>query len=69
MKCLKCSNDKFKIGKVQFSPEIKNQQLEVEVPCFVCKNCGATLMDSAQMNVLRRAAADRYRELNALLTS
>lgn len=69
MKCLKCSNDKFEIKKSQFAPEIKNQLLEVEVPCFVCKNCGATLMDSAQMNILRRAAADRYRELNALLTS
>lgn len=69
MKCLKCSNEKFEIKKIWFTPEIKNQLIEVEVPCFVCKNCGSTLMDSAQMNILRRAAADRYRELNSLLTS
>lgn len=69
MKCLKCSNEKFEIERARFTPEIKNQLMEVEVPCFVCKECGATLMDSSQMNALRRAAADRYRELNQLLTS
>lgn len=69
MKCLKCSNDEFEIKRSRFDPEIKNQVVEVEVPCFACKKCGATLMDSAQMNILRRAAADRYRELNNLLTA
>jgi DNA-binding transcriptional regulator YiaG len=35
----------------------------------VCTACSAPLMDSQQMNHLRRAAADQYRRMHHLLTS
>lgn len=39
------------------------------VPCNACQSCHSILMDNEQMNGLRRASADRYREANGLLTS
>lgn len=69
MKCLKCSNDDFIEQQVRFSPEIKDQVVELILPCKVCKNCKTPWIDTQQMNILRRAAADKYRETNGLLTS
>ncbi|MBS3904135.1 MAG: DUF4065 domain-containing protein [Simkania sp.] len=69
MKCLKCDKDKFVEKSVRFSPEIKGEVLEVILPCMVCENCETPLVDSHQMNILRRAAADKYREQHNLLTS
>jgi len=68
-KCLKCGDLIFEIKNLRFNPQIKKQNVEVVVPCNVCQSCNATLMDSEQMNTLRRVAADRYREMNGLLTS
>lgn len=69
MKCLKCNHDKFIEQSIRFSPEVKDEIVEVIVPCMVCKNCHTTLMNTEQMNTLRRAAADKYRELHGLLTA
>lgn len=69
MKCIKCDNTTFIEQNVRFKPEIKDQVVEVILSCKVCTNCKNPLIDTQQMNVLRRAAADKYRELNQLLTS
>ncbi len=69
MKCLKCDSEQFVEQHVRFDPEVKGEIVEVIAPCSVCKNCQASLMTGEQMNVLRRAAADKYRELHGLLTS
>jgi putative zinc finger/helix-turn-helix YgiT family protein len=69
MKCLKCSNSEFLEQNVRFDPEVKGEVVEVIAPCKVCKNCKAPFMDSEQMDVLRRAAADKYRHIHGLLTS
>ena len=39
------------------------------VPAFVCSKCQTPLMDGEQMNVLRKAAADKYRKNHSLLIS
>jgi len=69
MKCLNCSNDSFVQQQVKFNPEIKGQVVEIILPCKVCEKCKYPFIDTEQMNNMRRAAADKYRELNNLLTS
>ncbi len=69
MKCLKCNNTEFSTKKIRFTPELKGETLEVLLPAYVCKECGETLMDSKQMNALRKAAADEYKSNYGLLTS
>ncbi|MDJ0651438.1 MAG: DUF4065 domain-containing protein [Simkaniaceae bacterium] len=69
MKCLQCDKAHFVEQKVRFNPEIKGETVEVIAPCMVCKNCQTPLMNTKQMNVLRRASADKYRENHKLLTS
>lgn len=69
MKCLNCDCEQFEIRNIRFNPEIKGEEVEVVVPSFVCTNCQTPLMDGAQMNVLRKAAADKYRQEHKLLTS
>lgn len=67
MKCLECNSEQFIEKNSRFTPEIKGEVIEVIVPCMMCKKCGYQLMDTAQMNILRRAAADKYRQLHGLL--
>lgn len=69
MKCLNCDGEKFELKNIRFNPEIKGEEVEVVVPAHVCESCQTSLMDSEQMNVLRRSAADKYRMLHDLLTS
>lgn len=69
MKCLNCECESFATKNIRFTPEVKGEEVEVVVPSFVCRECHTPLMDSAQMNVLRKSAADRYRKLHNLLTS
>ncbi|MBA3721106.1 MAG: DUF4065 domain-containing protein [Parachlamydiaceae bacterium] len=69
MKCLNCENEKFEEKQLRFTPEIKGEEIEVVVPSYVCKHCQTPLMDGAQMNLLRRISADKYRKLHGLLTS
>jgi putative zinc finger/helix-turn-helix YgiT family protein len=69
MKCLNCDSEKFEEKNLRLTPEIKGVEVEVVVPTFICAQCKTPLMDTDQMNVLRRAAADKYREMNHLLTS
>jgi putative zinc finger/helix-turn-helix YgiT family protein len=69
MKCLQCEYTEFKEENLRFTPEIKGEEVEVVVPAFVCTHCKAPLMDTEQMNKLRRAAADEYRRVHHLLTS
>ena len=69
MKCLECKSEKFKQAKVRFHPTIKDEQVDVLVDATVCAKCEKAVMDDAQMDGLRRAAADAYREKYSLLTS
>lgn len=69
MKCLNCDCEKFEIKNNRFNPEIKGEEVETVVPSFVCTNCQTPLMDSEQMNVLRKGAMDKYCEQHNLLTS
>jgi len=69
MKCLKCNNSQFDEQNVRFNPEVKGEFVEVIVSCKVCKKCNSPFMDTEQMNVLRRAAADKYRKSHNLLMS
>jgi len=69
MQCLQCESKEFEEKNIRFAPEIKGEEVEVIVPAFVCAKCHAPLMDTAQMNILRRAAADQYRKIHGLLTS
>jgi putative zinc finger/helix-turn-helix YgiT family protein len=69
MKCLKCNSEKFKREKARFHPELKGEVLDVTVPAFICEKCQTPLMDSKQMNILRKGAADEYRKKHGLLTS
>lgn len=67
--CLKCEESNFEVQNVRFDFEIKKQDIEVISSCNVCKNCKSSLMNTEQMNAMRKAAADKYRELNGLLTA
>ncbi|MCE5318397.1 MAG: DUF4065 domain-containing protein [Parachlamydia sp.] len=69
MKCPSCGKEEFETKNIRFTPEIKGEEVEVVAPASVCARCHAPLMDAAQMNELRRRAADRYRVLHGLLTS
>ena len=69
MKCLKCNSAKFSTKKIRFNPEIKGEVVEVLLPSFICNECGETLMNTEQMNALRKVAADKYKNNNGLLTS
>lgn len=69
MKCLNCDSEKFEEKNLRLTPEVKGVEVEVVLPSFVCTKCKTPLMDTEQMNALRRAAADKYRETNNLLTS
>jgi putative zinc finger/helix-turn-helix YgiT family protein len=69
MECLNCESQSFETKTMRFNPEIKGEEVEVVVPAYVCTNCQTPLMEGDQMNVLRRAAADKYRQLHNLLTS
>ncbi len=67
MECLECESTDFEKREMRFSPEIKGEKIDVIVPSFVCEKCGSTLMDTQQMNGLRRESADQYRRSKKLL--
>ncbi|MBI5346366.1 MAG: DUF4065 domain-containing protein [Chlamydiae bacterium] len=69
MKCLNCDGDKFEEKNYRFTPEVKGEEIETVVPAMICNKCHAPLMNDAQMNLLRKAAADAYRKKHGLLTS
>lgn len=69
MKCLSCDCEKFETKNIRFNPEVKGEEVEVVVPSFICAECKTPLMDTDQMNALRKCAADKYRKLHNLLTS
>lgn len=69
MKCLNCDGSTFVEKNINIKTKYSDESLEVVVPAQVCKHCGESLMDSRQMNILRQAAADKYREIHGLLTS
>lgn len=69
MKCLNCENEEFEEKNLRFTSKVKGVEVEVVDPTFMCKKCRTPLMDTEQRNHLRRAAADKYREMNNLLTS
>lgn len=69
MKCLNCDSIAFVQKKISIKTKYIDEALEVVVPAYVCKHCSEPLMDSDQMNVLRQAAADKYRDNHGLLNS
>jgi putative zinc finger/helix-turn-helix YgiT family protein len=69
MECPNCTNKDFSLIRERFNPEVKGEEVCVVVPTFICTTCKSPFMDTAQMNVLRRAAADQYRKVHQLLTS
>ena len=69
MKCLVCQCDQFATENQRFSPSVKGETVEVVIPCMTCQKCHSPLMSAEQMNLLRKAAADKYRELHEMLTS
>jgi putative zinc finger/helix-turn-helix YgiT family protein len=69
MKCLSCDSEDFEVKNMRFNPEIKGETVDVVVSSYVCTNCQTPLMDGSQMNLLRRAAVDKYRKQHNLLTS
>lgn len=68
-RCSNCNKHTFELTTRNFTPRVKNEEVEVTAQCYVCKECGMPDMDSNQMNAFRRAAADTYRENNNLYTS
>lgn len=69
MKCLCCDAEQFTMKASPFFPEVKGEEVKVIVDAYICDGCGEVLMDAEQMNALRRAASDVYREIHDLLTS
>jgi len=69
MSCLKCDKDELIEEIVLHTAEVKDQTVEVTTPCLVCVSCKSRVMNAAQMDIYLRASADKYRELNNLLTS
>ncbi len=69
MKCLNCDGIAFEQKKIGVKTKYLDETLEVVVPAYVCKHCSEPLMDSDQMNILRQAAADKYRDNHGLLNS
>ncbi|MCB1119533.1 MAG: DUF4065 domain-containing protein [Chlamydiia bacterium] len=69
MECLQCGGTQFQEQKVRFNPEVKGECVETVMDALVCEQCQTPMMDSKQMNGLRKAAADAYRKTHGLLTS
>ena len=69
MQCLYCENTNFKEKSVRFNPKVREEEVKVVVPAFVCTKCKKPLMDSNQMDQLRKVSSDKYREKHGLLTS
>ena len=69
MKCYKCSGYQFIQQLTRFTPQVKSEQVEVIIPTNICTECNTPLLSVEQVNLLRKAAADRYREKHGLLTS
>lgn len=61
MKCLNCDGTDFEKKSIRIDTEYAGEALEVVALAHVCKKCHEPLMDSKQMNVLRQAAADKYK--------
>lgn len=62
MKCLKCNGDKFFVGKKSFYPKINGIKIFVKSPAFICYACKTSLMNTEQMNILRKKTMEKYNE-------
>lgn len=69
MTCLHCDGTTFIEKLVAFHPEIKDETVEVLSYAHVCLDCGESLMDCKQLDMLRNKTADAYRKRHGLLTS
>ena len=69
MKCLDCGKTKFIEKKETFNVDFKGENVTVKSAADVCKNCGFRITNNRQMNELRKAVADKFREKKGLLTS
>lgn len=69
MKCLHCDSENFTIKSILFSVDFKGETVEVFSEAFVCHDCGEPLIDSEQMDGLRRVSADKYKSNHGFLQS
>ncbi len=60
--CLECDNTIFREQEVDCKPVIKGEVVEVKSKAFVCIKCGFQSMDSKQLNELRKAGEQAYKE-------
>lgn len=67
--CLHCNCKNFTVKSILFSVDFKEETVEVMSDAFVCDDCGEPLMDSTQMDALRRLTADKYKSTHGLLQS
>jgi len=61
VKCLNCDSTKFRSKKVYVRSEYNGEAVDVIVPSFVCSKCSKQQMDTEQMDFLRSAIADAYK--------
>ena len=69
MECLECDGKNFTEKNHIFNVDFRGETITVESLAYVCDNCGFTHGDNKHMNALRKAVADKYREMKGLLTS
>ena len=61
MQCVSCSGENFTEKEVPIKAEIKDETIEVIATAFVCSECNDTLMNSDQMDFLRKAVKKRIK--------
>jgi putative zinc finger/helix-turn-helix YgiT family protein len=69
MKCLNCNGEWFTKKRIRIPSDFRGEVIDAVVPAQVCNKCEQPLMNSAQMDVLRKAVSDTYRKKHGLLSS
>jgi len=69
MKCLNCNGERFTEKRIRIPSDFRGEVIDAVVPAQVCNKCEQPLMNSAQMDVLRKAVSDTYRKKHGLLSS
>ena len=67
--CPNCESDKLSTKQIRHTSTYAGEEFEVLSPTLVCTKCDEQVMTSSQMNELRMALVDAYREKHELLTS
>lgn len=67
--CPNCESSKFIEKQIRHTGAYANEEFDVVAPTLECAECHEQLMNNLQMNQLRTAVVDAYREKHVLLTS